>query len=137
MASETPPKQTSAMRSSFSRTTPALNQGDSATPTGSCRENAGIGRARPLLDCRCGIDPGRLVTLRLQGLKYLLPVRLVAGLDRDVELGAFRRHVQEQPPVLDLENVGAELAEPGGDMPEHAGPVGDGQAKRDDAVLAL
>ena len=39
--------------------------------------------------------------------------------------------------MLDLENVGAELAEPGGDLPEHAGPVGDGQAERDDAVLAL
>ena len=39
--------------------------------------------------------------------------------------------------MLDLENIGAEAAEPGGDLPEHAGPVGNGQAEGDDTVLAL
>ena len=37
-------------------------------------------------------------------------MRAIAGLDRDVELGALGRHVEKQPPVIDLENVGAELA---------------------------
>src|SRR5229473_1803284 len=102
MASETPPKQTSAMRSSFSR-------------------KASLHRGR-------GVDPHRLVAFRLQRLENLLPMGLAAG---------FHRHVEKEPAMVDLENVGAELAEPSGDLPEHAGPVGDGQPEGDDAVLSF
>ena len=52
-------------------------------------------------------------------------------------LRALGRHVEEQPAVIDLEDIGAERAEPRRDLPEHAGPVGNGEAERDDAVLAL
>ena len=61
----------------------------------------------------------------------------VAGLDRDIELGALGRHIEKQPAVIDLQDVDAELPEPGRDLPEHAGPVRDRQAERDDALVAL
>jgi hypothetical protein len=61
----------------------------------------------------------------------------VARLDGDVELGPLGRHVEEQPAMLDLEDIGAELAQPSGDLAQHAGPVGNGEAERHDAVLAL
>ena len=38
-------------------------------------------------------------------------MRGIARLDRHVELGALGRHVEKQPAVIDLEDVGAELAE--------------------------
>src|SRR5216684_7572856 len=111
MASETPPKQTSAMRSSFSR-------------------KMSLHRGR-------GVDPHRLVAFRLQRVENLLPLDLAAGFHRDVELGSLGRHVEKEPAMVDLENVGAELAEPSGDLPEHAGPVGEGQPEGDDAVLSF
>src|SRR5262245_46759479 len=61
----------------------------------------------------------------------------VAGFDGDVEFGPFGRLVEEQPVVIDLENVGAELAEPRGDLPKHAGSVRDRETEGDDALLAL
>ena len=64
-------------------------------------------------------------------------MRAVARLDGDVELGALGRHVEKQPAVVDFQDVDAKLPEPGRDLAEHAGPVRDRQAERDDAVLAL
>ena len=64
-------------------------------------------------------------------------MRGVARLDRDVELGALGRHVEEQAAVVDFQDVRAELAEPRGDHAEHARPVRNGQAERHDAALAL
>ena len=61
-------------------------------------------------------------------------MRGVARFDRDVEPRALGRHVEEQPPVIDFEDVGAKLAEHRRDLAEHARPVRDGQAERDDAV---
>ena len=63
-------------------------------------------------------------------------MRPIARLHRHVELGALGRHVEKQPAMVDFENVGAELAEPRGDLAEHARPVGDGEAERDDADRA-
>ena len=40
----------------------------------------------------------------------------VADFDRDVEPRALGRHVEEQSPVIDFENVGAEPAERRGDL---------------------
>src|SRR5262249_25325228 len=65
-----------------------------------------------------GVDPGGLIAFRGERAENFLPVLLVAGFHRDVELGALGRHVEEQPAVLDLENVGAGVAEPGRDMAE-------------------
>src|SRR5262249_57775379 len=81
--------------------------------------------------------PHRLKALALEHLEDLLPMRPVARLHRDVELGDLCRHIEEEPPMLDPEDVGAELAEPVGDLPEHAGLVGDGQPEGYDAALAL
>src|SRR6185437_4647624 len=47
-------------------------------------------------------------------------MRGVTRLDGDVELGALGRHVEQQPAVIDLKDIGAEFAEPGRDDAEHA-----------------
>src|SRR6516165_11726152 len=73
----------------------------------------------------------------LQRLEDLLPVRLVARLHRHVQLGALGGHVQKKPAMIDSKNVGAKLAEPGGNVAKHAGTVRDGQAQGDDAVFPL
>src|ERR1700747_1109228 len=138
MASEMPPKQTSAMRSFFSRKTSRARRGPFARTLESCREKA----ATKSISCRslhhgCGIDPHRLEAVIREDLEDVLPMRSVARFHRDVELGALGRHVEEEPVVLHAENVGAELAEPGGDLPEHSRLVGDGQPEGDDAAFAL
>ena len=51
----------------------------------------------------------------------MLSMRPVARFHRDVELGALGRHVEEEPAVLDSENVGTELAEPGSNLPSTPG----------------
>src|SRR5215470_975993 len=95
-----------------------------------------LSRASRSLHGGRGLDPDRLVAFRLQGLKDLLAVLLAAGLDCHVELCPLRRHIEKEPPMIDLENIGAKLAESGGDLPEHAGPVWNGQPERNDAILA-
>src|SRR6266508_4638609 len=70
-----------------------------------------------------GIDPYRLVALRLQCLENPPSMRPVARFHRDVQLGALRRHVEEQPAMVDLENVGAELPQPRRELSQHAGPT--------------
>ena len=60
-----------------------------------------------------------------------------AGLDRHVDGDPFGRHVEEEPAVGHLEDVGAELAEPARHPAEHAGPVVRGDAEGGDAVLPL
>jgi hypothetical protein len=64
-------------------------------------------------------------------------VRAAARLHRDVELGAFGGHVEKQPPMIDLENVGAEIAQQGCDVPKHARAIRDRQPERGDASLAF
>src|SRR5262249_9329587 len=101
------------------------------------RERAGLKHVLPSFHHSRSIDPYRLETIALERLENLLAVRATARFHCDVELGAFRRHVEEQAAVLDCENVGAEPAQPRGDLPEHAGLVGNGQPKGDDAIFAL
>src|SRR5271154_7473850 len=64
-------------------------------------------------------------------------MRLVARLHGDVELGAFGRHVEKQAVMIDTENIGAELAKPAGDAAEGFRLIGNGEAERHDAALAL
>src|SRR5258708_16086299 len=128
MASEIPPKQTSAMRSSFSRKTYHPRCGRFARSLESCREKAAI----KSISCRSlhhgrGIDPHRLEAVIREDLEDVLSMRPVARFHRDVELGALGRHVEEEPAVPHAENVGAELAEPGGDLAEHPRLVRDVQ----------
>ena len=92
-------------------------------------------RRKPYSIAVAGLDPHRRIALALAArAKISSRMRAVARLDRDVELGALGRHVEEQPAVVDLEDVGAELAEPCRDLAEHARPVGDGQPERHDPV---
>ena len=70
-----------------------------------------------------GRDPHRRKTFSLEHRENFLRMRGVAGLDRDVEPRALGRHVEEQPPVIDLEDVGAEPAERRRDLAQ-AGPDG-------------
>src|SRR5687767_9275389 len=84
-----------------------------------------------------GVDPGWLITFRLQRREDNLAVRAISRLYRHVELGAPGGHIEEQTVVIDLQDIGPELAEPGRDLTEHPGSVRDGQPERDDAVLAL
>src|SRR5271156_5981760 len=46
--------------------------------------------------------------------KNLLGMAAVACLHGHVELGALGRHVEEQPVMIDTENIGAAFAEPAG-----------------------
>ncbi len=86
---------------------------------------------------RAGLDAHRLIAVGGERGHDFLGVRGVARLDRHVELGALGRHVEEQPAVIDLQNIGAERAEPGRDRAEHAGPVRNGEAERHDLARAL
>src|SRR5262249_40583445 len=110
-ASETPPKQTSAMRSSFSRI-------DSIHGGG-------------------GFDALRLVAPMLEGRQDGVGMAAVVRLHRNVEARALGRDVEKQPLVIDLENVGAELAKPRRDVAEHAGAIRNGETERHDAIVAL
>src|SRR5262245_26055239 len=110
-ASETPPKQTSAMRSSFSRIVSIHGGG--------------------------GLDALRLVAAMLKGGEDGVGMGAVARFHRNVDARALGRHVEKQPLVIDLEDVGAKLAEPRCDVSEHAGAIRNGEAERDDAVVAL
>src|SRR6185369_15275871 len=134
MASETPPKHTSAIRSSFSR------MDHRACPTlraGPPRINL-PDSARPQLFHRvCGFDALGVVTTRLKCLENLVGVGVIARLDGDVEFRTLGGYVEEKPPVLDPKNVRAELAEQRGNRPEHAGAIGDGQTERHDTLAAL
>ena len=78
-------------------------------------------------------DVHRLIAVGGERSQDIGGVRGVARLDGHIELGALGRHVKEQAAVIDFENIGAEFAEPGCDNPEHAGPVRNGEAERDDA----
>src|SRR5262249_16567580 len=71
----------------------------------------------------------RRIARSRERLKNLFGMRGVARLDGDVELGALGRNVEEQPMMIDGENIGAERAEHSGDLPENAGPIGDRQPK--------
>src|SRR5262245_14474346 len=138
MASEIPPKQTSAMRSSFSRKTLVPSVQALRAPAAIIKgERAGLEHLVPSFHHGCGIDPYRLEALALERLEDLLPVRTIARFHRNVDLGALRRHVEEQPAVLYAENVGAKLAQSGRNVPEHAGLIRDGQPEGDDAIPAL
>ena len=59
----------------------------------------------------------------------LLGVRSIACLDSHVELGAFRGHIQKQPPVIDLENIGAQRPKACRDDPKDSRPVRNGQSE--------
>jgi hypothetical protein len=80
----------------------------------------------------CHLDPHRLKAVGGEGTEHFLGMRVVAGLDRDIELGAFRRHVEKQPAMIDFQNVGAELSEPGGDLAEDPGRSG--MARRKETI---
>ena len=72
-----------------------------------------------------GLDPHRRKAIGRERRQDLLGMRGVARLDRDVEPRALGRHVEEQPPVIDFEDIGAELAERGRDL-ARARPAGRG-----------
>src|SRR5215813_8158603 len=78
-ASETPPKQTSAIRSSFSRIVSIHGGG--------------------------GFDPLRLVAALLEGGQDGVGMGAVARFHRDIDARPLGRHVEEQPLVVDLEDV--------------------------------
>src|ERR1700694_1159525 len=61
----------------------------------------------------------------------------VACLYRDIETGAFGRHVEKKPLVIHLENICAELAQAGRDLTKHARLVGNGEPEGNDMVLAF
>src|SRR5262245_14567051 len=88
-------------------------------------ENGATKTSKSSFHRRRRLDPHRLIALRLERSQDLLDMGPVAGFDGDVEFGPFGRLVEKQPVVIDLEDVGAELAEPRGDLPKHAGPVRD------------
>src|ERR1700730_9341343 len=67
-----------------------------------------------------GGDPPWRIALRLERREKFLRVREVGALDRMVELRALGGDVEQQTFVLPLEDVGAELAQPAGDVAEHA-----------------
>src|SRR4051812_48121556 len=79
-----------------------------------------------LLHRVAGRDPHRRKPLRLEHGEDFRRMRRVANLDGDVEPRALGRHVEEQSPVIDLEDIGAEPAEGRRDLAEQAWTVGDG-----------
>src|SRR5665811_1777045 len=67
---------------------------------------------RRSLDGGAGFDAHRRIAVGGERRQDFRGMGGVARLDRHVELGAFGRHVEEQPAVIDLQDVGAERAEP-------------------------
>src|SRR5262245_57760798 len=63
-----------------------------------------------------GLDAHRRIAVGIERIENVVGVLAVAGLDGDVEPRALGRHVEEQPLVVDLEDVGAEMCEPGWDQ---------------------
>ena len=57
--------------------------------------------AAELVHRRAGLDRHRLIAFARQRRQDVLGVRGVARLDRDVELGALGRHVEQQPVVIE------------------------------------
>src|SRR5580704_7044835 len=86
---------------------------------------------------RARIDALRRVAVGLERGEDRVGMGAVAGLDRHVEARPLGRYVEEQPLVIDREDVRPQRTKARGDDAEHAGPVGNGEAERDDAVLAL
>src|SRR6266545_1581573 len=83
------------------------------------------------------LDSLRLEAFRLESGQDFLYMGAVSGLDRDIDLGALGRHIEEQPVVIDLEDVGAELTEPGRDLAQDARTIGYRQAERDHPLVPL
>jgi len=65
----------------------------------------------------------RSIALRRERRENFFGMRTVAGLDRDVEPGALGRNIEQQPLVLHLENIGAELAQAARDVAEVFSPT--------------
>src|SRR5262245_12509125 len=128
-----PPKQTSAIRSSFSR---KVFYPRSQLAVGIIETDRQPAIAASLHH-GCRVDPHRLEALALEHLEHPFRMRAIPRFHGDVELGALSRHVEEESAVLNRKNIDAELSKPGGNLTEHAGLVGDGQPEGDDAVLAL
>ena len=89
-----------------------------------CRRSAAGNSSRAHIHRIAGLDARRLIAVLLESREDLVGMRAVARLDRHVEARALRRHVEEQAPVVDLEDVGAELAEPGRDLASTPGRSG-------------
>src|SRR5215468_3215427 len=105
------------MRSSFSRNVyPPPKAGPFVQTSRSCRGNGATETPNSSLHGGRRLDPHRLKTFRLERGQYFLDMGAVAGLDRDIELGALGRHVEEQPVVIDFEDVDAKLAQSRRDM---------------------
>src|SRR5436309_388123 len=83
------------------------------------------------------LDSLRLEAFRLERGQNFLDMGAVSGLDRDVDLGALGRHIEEQPVVIDLQNIGAERSEPGRDLAQHARTIGYRQPERDHPLISL
>ena len=79
---------------------------------------------------RCGSSPSSVSAARISAVCPAPRVSIVTSM-----VTALRRHVEEQAAVRDLEDVGAELAEPARDAAEEARPIMRGDAERGDAVL--
>src|SRR5476649_1866629 len=60
-----------------------------------------------------GLDPHRRIAVGGERRQDLRGMGGVARLDRDVELGALGRHVEEQAAVIDLQDISSKHAEPG------------------------
>src|ERR1700745_1626888 len=92
-------------------------------------------RVKLLLPKRPGVNADWLITVGHKRREDRLRVGAIASLHRDVEARALGRDVKQKAPMLDLKDIGAEPAEPGVNLPEHPGLIGDGEAKADDAVF--
>jgi len=74
------------------------------------------------------------------GLEFgdgLQGMRLVLGLDHEIESGASRGHVEQRAAVEDLQNIRPRSAKNGGDPAEHAGLIGDGEPERNNFSVTL
>src|SRR3984885_4123065 len=77
--------------------------------------HGGAERARASLERCPAFQAYRLITVGGKRAKNLLRVSAVARLHGDIELRALGGNVEEQPVMIDAENIGAEFAEPAGD----------------------
>src|SRR5215212_927832 len=87
-----------------------------------------------LFQRRARIDALRTIAFPRQSARDVVGMRGVARLDRNIEFGALGRHVEEQPAVIDLQDIGTELTQPRCDDAEDARPVRNGEAERDDLI---
>src|SRR6516165_1807124 len=111
----------------------------SSPPPAIALGSTAIANARPasLLQDSAALHAHRLVAVRGKPPEDLLGVSGISGLHRNIELGTLGRHVEEQPVVIDRQDIGGKLTEPARDLTQNPRPIRNRKTKRHDPGLAL